>query len=56
MGIGSVRDVAQYFKDETLSLNRKRVKECREELLVHEEIVRKLREERRQTSELSFME
>jgi hypothetical protein len=56
MGIGSVRNLANYFKEETLVLNRRRIKECKEELAVYEDSIKKLREEKRQKSELSFVE
>lgn len=56
MGIGSIRNLTEYYKEETLRLTSKKTKECKEELKVYEDVVKKLRDEKRQTSELSFIE
>lgn len=56
MGIGSIRNLTRYYKEDVLNIKTKRVNECKTELIAYEESIKKLREEKQQINESSSAE
>lgn len=51
MGIGSIRNLTRYYKEDVLNFKTKRVNECKTELTAYEESIKKLREEKQLINE-----